>query len=184
MSMKGLVLFGDRFEDTELIATVDVLIRHGEKITLASAMGRKEVRSKNGIAMQADVRIEEVDLDGFDFLFIPGGPGAFQILSELPVVSETISAFVKQNKTVASICAAPMLVGRLGYLSDKNYTVHPGFEDRIQGGNYLRDQGVVEDGTFITAKSMYYSVDLGLQIVEHFYGKDERNRLLKSLQGE
>lgn len=116
MSMKGLVLFGDRFEDTELIATVDVLIRHGEKITLASAMGRKEVHSKNGIAMQADVRIEEVDLDGFDFLFIPGGPGAFQILSELPVVSETISAFVNKNKTVASICAAPMLVGRLGYL--------------------------------------------------------------------
>ncbi len=182
--MRGLVLFGDLFEDTELIATIDVLIRHREEITLASAMGRKEVKSKNGIAMKADALIEEVNLDDFDFLFIPGGPGAFQILNELSIVNETISAFVRWGKTIATICAAPFLVGRLGYLRDKNYTVHPGFESQIQGGCYLRDQGVVEDGLFITAKSMFYSVDLGLKIVEHFYGEEERNRLMKSLKGE
>ena len=85
---------------------------------------------------------------------------------------------------MSAICAAPFLIGRLGYLKDKDYTVHPGFEDQIIGGNYLRNQGVVKSDNIITAKSMYYSIEFGLQIYEYFFGKDARNSLEKACQGE
>lgn len=182
--MKGLVLLGDYFEDTELIATIDVLLRHNEEITLVSMLDRKELVSKCEIIMHAKNFLNEVNLDEFDFLFIPGGPGSFKVLAFIKEVDEVINYFVKRNKLVTAICAAPMLIGRLGHLKEKKYTVYPGFENQIVGGMYSRSEGVVQDGKFITAKSMYYSIDLGLKIIEYYYGLEESNKLLKSLQGE
>lgn len=182
--MNYLVLCVDNFEDVELIATVDVLSRAGESITCASLMGRKEIKTKVGHGLIVNALIEEVDLSNYDALIIPGGPGSFKIMPSLPVVNDIISFFAKNNKLVASICAAPHLVGKLGYLKDKNFTVHPGFEDQIIGGTYLREKGVVVDGNFITAKSMYYSIEFGLAIIEYFHGKDFKDKLELSLKGE
>ena len=99
-------------------------------------------------------------------------------------VDDVIDYFVNNNKLVAAICAAPMLLGRRGYLKDQNYTVHPGFEINIIGGHYLRNQGVVRSNRFITGKSMYYSIELGLEIVEYYYGHEEKEKLRLSLKGE
>ena len=108
---------------------------------------------------------------------------AVQLFIDL-LVEQVGNFFVKHNKLVASICAAPHLVGRLGYLKDKNYTVHPGFEQMVVGGNYQRDKGVVRDGNFITAKSMYYSIEFGLAIHEYFHGHDSMEALRRSCMGE
>ena len=182
--MKGLVIVGDLFEDTELLGTIDVLLRHNESITIASMMKRKEVISKCGIKMNVDALIEEINLQDYDFLFIPGGPGSFKILANIKEVDDVIDYFVNHNKLVTAICAAPMLIGRREYFKGQNYTVHPGFEQNIVGGNYLRDQGVVVSNKFITAKSMYYSIELGLKIIEYYYGQKESEKLRLSLQGE
>lgn len=182
--MKGLVLIGDYYEDTELIATIDVLLRHNEELVLASMMKRNDVTSKLNLVVHYDKLIEEVSLNNFDFLFIPGGPGSFQVLSNIPQVDLIINHFVKNNKLVASICAAPFLVGRLSHLNNHSFTCYPGFEKQVVGGTYLRDKGVVRDGNFITGKSMYYSIDLGLEIIEYFYGKEEKEKLKLSLMGE
>lgn len=182
--MKGLIIVGDLFEDVEFIAPLDVWRRNKDDIVVASMMKRKTVISKLGIEMTVDALIEEVNLEEFDFLFIPGGPGAFKILNTLPKVNEIINYFANSHKLVTAICAAPMLIGRLGYLKDKNYTVHPGFEDQIIEGNYLRDKGVVKDQNFITGKSMYYAIDLALEVVRFFYGDKHTQILLESLQGE
>lgn len=180
--MKGLVLVGDYFEDTELIATIDVLQRHNEEITLVSMMNRHQVISKCGIKMDIDKLYNDISLNDYDFLFIPGGPGSFKILAFKEEVNQAIEYFISHDKLVCAICAAPMLIGKLGYLKNKNYTVYPGFENQIIGGNYLKNQGVVIDGKIISAKSMYYSIDLGLAIIEYYYGKEEKNNLEASLK--
>ena len=41
---------------------------------------------------------------------------------------------------------------------------------------------MVQDGKIITGKSMYYSIDLGLKIIEYFYGEEEKIELEKSLK--
>lgn len=182
--MKGLIIVGDLFEDVEFITPLDVWRRNKDEVVVASMMKRKTVISKLGIEMTVDTTIEEINLDDFDFLFIPGGPGAFKILNTLPKVDEIIKHFVDNHKLVTAICAAPMLIGRLGYLKEKNYTVHPGFEDQIIGGTYLRELGVVKDNNFITGKSMYYALELALEVVRFFYGDKHTKVLLDSLQGE
>ena len=181
--MKGLVIVGDKFEDVEFVAPIDVLKRHGDEIVVASVMHRLEVKSARGIVMKTDTVLENVDLDDFDFLFIPGGPGAFQILVNIKEVEKVILYFANKDKLVASICAAPMLVGRLGLFKDLNYIVYPGFESEIVGGFYQKDKVVVCDKNFITGKSMFYAIELGLEIVKYFYGEKDKINLLEQLKG-
>lgn len=181
--MKGLVIVGDKFEDVEFVAPIDVLKRHGDEIVVASVMHRLEVKSAREIIMKTDTVLENVNLDNFDFLFIPGGPGAFQILVNMKEVEKVILYFATKGKLVASICAAPMLVGRLGLFKNLNYTVYPGFESKIVGGFYQKDKGVVCDKNFITGKSMFYAIELGLEIVKYFYGEKDKINLLEQLKG-
>lgn len=182
--MKHLMLFVDGFEDVEAIATLDVLLRGNEEVTKVSLMGRHEVISKSGNKIYIDDLIENINYKKFDSLIIPGGPGSFSIMPRLIVVDEIIKFFAENNKLVSAICAAPHLVGKLGYYQDKKYTVYPGFEKEVIGGTYLKDRGVVVDGNFITAKSMFYSIEFGLAIYSYFHTVKETNRLRLSLKGE
>lgn len=182
--MKLLMLMVDQFEDVEAIATMDVLTRGGDEVVPVSLMGRREINPKVFPKVVTNYMIEDVDYEKFDGVIIPGGPGSFRIMPDTMIVREIIEYFAEEHKLVAAICAAPHLVGRLGLLKDKNFTVHPGFEDQVIGGHYLRDCGVVRDGDFITAKSMYYSIEFGLAIHEYFHGENSRDKLERSLQGE
>lgn len=181
---KLLMLFVDGYEDTEAIATLDVLTRGGHNVTCASLMGRKNIDPKLGRQIQVDTLIEDVKLEEYDGLVIPGGPGSFKIMCFHKEINNIINYFARNKKLVAAICAAPFMVGRLGYFKDRNYTVHPGFEDLVIGGNYQREKGVVRDGDFISAKSMYYSIAFGLEIDEYFNGKEHRDNLEKACKGE
>lgn len=182
--MNLLMLIVDDFEDTECIATLDVLTRGGDQVTLASLMNRKEIKPKLGRTIIVEKLIKEIKYEDFDGVIIPGGPGSFRIMPNIKEVENIIKYFADNHKLVASICAAPHLVGKLGYFKEKEFTVHPGFEDQIIGGIYRRDLGVVKSDNFITAKSMYYSIDFGLEIHEYFHGKNSRDLLEKSCMGE
>ena len=182
--MKHLMLFVDGFEDVEALATLDVLLRGNEEVIKASMMGKNEVVSKSGNKLVLETLIEDVDLESFDSLIIPGGPGSFNVMGHMEITNKIIKFFAENNKLVSAICAAPFLVGRLGYLENKNFTVYPGFEDQIINGIYLKDKGVVRDGKFITAKSMYYSIDFGLEIYRYFHNEEETIKLENSLKAE
>lgn len=182
--MKLLMLFVDGYEDTEAIGTLDVLTRGGDEVVCASLMKRKEITPKLGRRIVVDTCIEDISLKDFDGLVIPGGPGSFRIMPNNPYIDSIINYFNEQHKLVAAICAAPHLLGRLGLLKGKNFTVHPGFEDQCIDGNYLREQGVVRDDNIITAKSMWYSLDFGLAIHEYFHGEESKKALMRACQGE
>lgn len=181
---KLLMLFVDGVEDTEAIATLDVLTRGGHNVTCASLMKRKQINAKLGRPITVETLIEDVDIKAYDGLVIPGGPGSFKIMCYHPEINSIISYFADNNKLVSAICAAPFMIGRLGYLKGKNFTVHPGFEDQVIGGHYLREKGVVRDGNFITGKSMWYSHEFGLEIDEYFNGREHRENLEKACKGE
>lgn len=182
--MKLLMLIVDNFEDTEAIGTLDVLKRGNIEVDLVSLMGRRNIVTKTGLNINVEKLLNEVSLEDYAGVIIPGGPGSFKIMPELPVVNEIIDYYANNKKLVAAICAAPHLVGRLGYFSNRNYTVHPGFETKVIGGNYQRELGVVVDGDFITAKSMYYSLEFGFAIYEYFFGSEKTLILRKSCMGE
>lgn len=182
--MTGLIILGDYFEETEAFATVDVLIRGGEKIVRASVMNSLRVKAKNGFDVSTDISLNDVKVSDYDYLIIPGGKASFTILNKDVRVEKLIDEFIQANKLVATICAAPHLLGRKGYFKGREFTVHPGFETFFTVGTYRRDLGVVKDDKFITAKSMYYSIEFGLAILSFLYGDEYKEKIRLSCQGE
>ena len=96
----------------------------------------------------------------------------------------TVLEFILNNKLVATICAAPHLLARKGYFDNREFTCFPGFEKYSQHGIYRQDLGVVRDDKFVTAKSMYYSIDFALNIIVFLYNEEKANKVKLSLLGE
>jgi len=63
----------DGLEEVECLAAVDVLIRGGVSVKLISISDRREVTGSHGFRITADAVLDEVDLDGADAYFLPGG---------------------------------------------------------------------------------------------------------------
>lgn len=180
---KGLILIADYFEDTEAIATVDVLKRAEIDVDFVSLKDTKEVVTQYNLNIICDKVLEEVEVKKYDFLIIPGGRAVLRELVNREDVKDIIHHFAKGDKLVATICAAPLLLGELGYLVDKCYTCFPGCDQTILGGK-KKDSGVVIDGNFITAKSMAYSLEFALTIIEYLLGKEKRKEIKKIIFGE
>ena len=64
------MLFVDGFEDTEAIATLDVLKRGGFEVITASLMNREVINPKYTKTVTADALIEDIDYKLFDGLVI------------------------------------------------------------------------------------------------------------------
>ena len=66
--MKLLMLIVDGYEDTECIATLDVVTRGGDEVTLTSLMNRKEIKPKLGRTLIVDTVIEKIDYKKIQWL--------------------------------------------------------------------------------------------------------------------
>ena len=66
--MKGLILLGNGFEDTEALTTIDVLLRAGEEIVRASVMDTLEVVSQYNLKVICDDLLTNIDYKSFDYL--------------------------------------------------------------------------------------------------------------------
>lgn len=180
--MKGLMLLADGFEDSEALATRDVLLRSGLIIVTASIKNDLAIKSSFQIELKADIKLSEVNLEEFDFLVIPGGGRGVKELASSPMVSKVIKYFFGKNLLIAAICAAPSLLGKMGILDNKNYTCFPGYEFGL--GHKIEDVGVVVDGHLITARSVFFSFEFGLEIINFLLGKDTSNKVKDSMKAK
>lgn len=179
--MKGLMIFADGFEDVEGIATTDILNR--AKIDLTKVgFNNNVVKTSNNNTILFDKKLDEIDYRLFDFLIIPGGPAVFNILDKSTKISDIITYFVNNDKYVFTICAAPLLVGKLGFFDNLTYTCFPGCDTKIIKGT-RKDMPVVVENKFITARSMYYSCDFALEIVRKIKGNDAYNQIKDQISG-
>lgn len=182
--MKGLVVLGNGFEDTEAIATIDVLRRAKLELDLASMHDTLEVESQTGITINATILFKDVNPNDYAFLVIPGGRAVFNVLDKSERLSEVIKDFANKQKLVAAICAGPSQVGKLGLYENQNYTCFPTTEEQVTHGTLMQDKGVVVSNNFITAKAMAYSIDFGLAIVEYLLGSEKKEQVRSAAFGE
>ena len=131
------VMLGDGFEPVEVVAPVDVLRRGGVEVTLVSVMGRKEVTSAQDIKMVADVLVEDVDLDLFTMVVVPGGSVGVENLGKCDKLAESLRDRMKANKLVSSICAGPTILANLDVCIDKNLITATGPATALPFGRAL-----------------------------------------------
>ena len=181
--MKGLILITNNFEDVEAIATVDVLRRAKIDIDYVSINDELEAHTQSNLYIKCDKLLKDINLGSYDFLVIPGGKAVMSELKNRKEIPSIINHFASSGKLVASICAAPYLVGRMGFFEKGKYTCFPGCNEGVTEGKRV-DKGVVRFNNFITAKSMAYSIDFALEIIEYLLGKAIRNQIDLSVHGD
>lgn len=177
-----LVVVSKGFEEVELLGPLDMFSRVGINYDISTIDDEINVVSSHGFVLNNCKRLKEIgSISMYDMLLIPGG-GHYKTLSESKEVFDIINKFDKENKLLAFICAAPLLLGHLGLLKNKNYTMFTSMNEDM-GGNYKED-GVVVDGRIITGKSVYYSIPFGIELVNQLLSKEETNTLKERIYAE
>ena len=166
------VFLADGFEEIEALAPIDILRRGGIEVTTVGVMGSEYVESSHGVKMKADARFEDIaNFDDADLLLLPGGmPGALNLKNHKGVCD----ALVEQNekgKYIGAICAAPMVLGKLGIVSGKRATCYPGFEKYLDGAEYTAELYTI-DGNIITGRGPAASLPYGYALLSLFVGRD------------
>lgn len=179
--MNCLILLADGFETVEALQTYDLLKRtHKFDVRLCSVKNILEVTSSQSVKVTAEFLLSDVDPLSFDFLILPGGKIGVENLKNSAEAHKLIRLFLDAGKDVHAICAAPSVLGMLGYLEGLPYTCFPGFE---LGNGIWQDTGVVETPHIITGRSMGYTMDFAKAIIAHYYGKEAVEAIRPGVEG-
>jgi len=161
MPKRVLCLLVQGFEEIETVTPVDLLRRAGVEVVLAG-LTELSVTGRNGITLHANALLETISTCDFDLLFIPGGPGVGELLKD-GRAAELAQEFTTTGKTVAAICAAPLILDDAGLLGGKKFTAHYSVHKDLP--DVLADR-VVVDGNLITSRGAGTALDFGLALVE------------------
>ena len=160
------------FEEVEALCPLDLLRRAGLSVTTVG-IGGDAVVGAHGITVNADIPDTLYRDSSPDMIILPGGmPGTLHLDASRTVESALRAAHAR-DAYIAAICAAPMILGKRGYLSGKHAVCYPGFEEHLTGAILPTDASrVITDGKIITAKGMGAALEFGLALVEALKGEE------------
>ena len=165
--MKIAVIFANGTEEIEGITPVDVLRRADVTCDIVSVSGDTPVGS-HGISIKADLLSNQLDMNNYDGIVIPGGmPGAVNIAKDEYVKKALIKAN-NEGKMIASICASPAVVlAPLGVLDEKKATCFPAPDFVDELGKAYTGKNVEVDGHVITANGPKSAMEFALEICKY-----------------
>lgn len=171
-----VVVLATGFEEIEAITPIDVLRRAGVEVITAS-VGARRVVGAHGVAVEADVTLDEVPAD-VDLVVLPGGMPGAESLGDSEAVRALVERTHAAGKRVAAICAAPaMALARTSVLEGKRATCYPGFEQHLPAGVTHVTDRVVVDGRVVTSRGPGTALELSLTLVELLVSKDKADQL-------
>jgi len=172
---KVLVPLAPGFEEMEAVTIIDVLRRGGVEVTTASP-DAGPVTASRGVVIVADAVLEEVLLpDSFDMVVIPGGMGGTQALMSNEPFLDFLRCMNKSGRLIGAICAAPMILGRVGILDGTRYTAYPGvIEEGTIPEAVNTGRAVESNNLIVTSRGPGTAVDFALAVLERLVGRDVR----------
>lgn len=162
------MFLADGFEEVEALCPLDILRRAGLEVTTVGIGGKDVIRGAHGIIVHADIPDVMYRDSSPDMLILPGGMPGSKNLDESRIVDSALRAASRKGAYLAAICAAPMVLGKRGYLEGKRAVCFPGFEEYLTGATVDVENTVVRNGNIVTAKGMGAAFDFGLELVRCF----------------
>lgn len=174
------MLLADGFEETEMIAPLDILRRAGISVRTVGISGRT-VTGSHGVPITADILPEDVTLADAEGVILPGGMPGTTNLQASSFVADLVNHCAGAGKLTAAICAAPMILGEMGLLEGKDATCFPGFEEHLKGAK-VTAAPVAVSGNLITGKGAGAAWLFGAALVNFLRGDDSGDRILAQMQ--
>lgn len=170
------VFFAEGFEEIEALTVVDLLRRADIPVKMTGIAGGGSVMGSHGICVGMDASIGEVSLENTEMLVLPGGMPGTKHLGACEALLSLLKAADERKIRIGAICAAPSVLGDLGFLNGRKAVCYPGFEERLSGAEVLENQAVT-DGHITTSRGLGTAIPFALEIISLLKGKEEADRI-------
>ncbi|MHC1719398.1 MAG: DJ-1/PfpI family protein [Clostridiaceae bacterium] len=191
---KVLLLLANGFEAVEASVFTDVIgwnKLEGDGGTDLITVGiREKLKCTFNFTVIPEMLINEVNIDEFDALAIPGGfeeAGFYEDAFDEKFLN-IIREFDRAGKIIASICVGALPVGKSGVLAGRNGTTYNlGNGERQKqlsdyGVNVLGDEPIVTDKNIITSYNPSTAFDVAFKLLEMLTSKENCSNV-KRLMG-
>lgn len=177
MTKKVLLFLSQGFEAYEASVFTDVFgwgrESGTESVDLITTGLRPVIKCYWNLIVQPELPFDQVNVDDFDALAIPGGAGDAGFFEDAydERFLELIRAFNRQGKPIASICVGALPIGKSGVLKNRKATtwdLNGGVRchQLAEFGAIVVDEQLVVDGNIITSTGPSTSLDVAFQLLE------------------
>ena len=183
--MKILLFCNKGFETMEFSPFVDILgwarNDYSLDVEVVTCGFTKIVRSTFGIPVTVDRTFEELDVDEYEAMAIPGGFEEYGFYEEAYAERflGLIREFDRRHKTIASICVGALPIGKSGVLQDRKATTYHlknGYRQKQLeefGVQVMADQRIVVADNIITSFCPETAADVGFALLARLVGEEK-----------
>ena len=190
--MKILLLCAKAFETIEFSVFIDVMGWATQDfqcdITVDMCGFQRTVISTFGVPITMDVLIDDVQLEDYDALAIPGGFREFGFNEEAfdRRTLELIRKFNANNKPIATVCVAAFALAESGILKGRNATTYhldDGTCQRelAQYGITVINEPVVIDRNIITSYCPQTAPEVAFRLLEMLTSTEKMQKVKKAM---
>ena len=129
----------------------------------------KEIKSAFDQKFIVDHLVEEINVNAFDALAIPGGFKDYHYYDDAfhPAYLNLIQRFNDQNKWIASVCVGALPVAKSGVLQHKNGSTYFSYRNELESyGVNICDQPIVIDQHIITSCGPSTAIEVAFILLE------------------
>ncbi len=194
VTMHFQILIFDGFDELDAIAPYEVLrnavrTNKDSSVELVTVDAIAEITADHGLKVRPSGQLDLKTRP--DVLVVPGGGwidrssrGAFSE-ARRGVIPKAIKSLYKSGTICAAVCTGTMLLAAAGILKKRPATTHHGaVKDLEASGARIIRARVVDDGDVITAGGVTSGLDLGLWLVERFYGSQRAHKIEEEMEYE
>jgi protease I len=159
LSGKHIAMIVDNYiEEAELVEPKQALEAAGATVDIISTTAGNVQTMQNDVEpaskQQVDHTFDEIDLDNYDAMVVPGGAINADHLRTVPEAQEAISTFMESGRPLAMICHAPWALISAGMAKGKRVTSFFTLKDDLRNaGAEWVDEEVVIDDNLITSRN-------------------------------
>lgn len=191
--MKILLLCLNAFETMEVSPFVDVMGWARDDfdcdISVTTCGFHKEAVSTFGIKVELDITMDEVRMDAYDALVIPGGFQEYGFYDEAfdERTLSLIRSFHTAGRMVVSVCVAAFALAESGILKGRKattYHLRDGFKQRELAkyeGITVVNEPIVVDGNIITSSCPQTAPYVAFALLEYLTDKKTAHAVQRNM---
>jgi 4-methyl-5(b-hydroxyethyl)-thiazole monophosphate biosynthesis len=193
VKMKNLILLAKGFEMMEFSPFVDIMgwaqNDYGHDIQVVTCGFQKQVISAFNIIITVDKLLDEINVNDYDVLVIPGGFEEFGFYDEAynEKFLNIIKEFNLNKKLIASVCVGALPIGKSGILKNRKATTYHLNNGHRQNqlkefGASVLNEPIVIDENIITSFCPETAPHVAFKVLEILTSRQEMN-MVKTAMG-
>lgn len=150
---KVAAIMTNEVEDIEYQSPHEVLVAAGHTVDLVENEAHKAIVGKHGAEFMTDKSIDDITVEEYDALFIPGGFSPDQLRADVRYVN-LVKDFLLADKPIFAICHGPQIMIQTGLTKGRILTGYVTIvPDLYYAGAIVKDEPVVVDRHLVTSRT-------------------------------